>query len=121
MTSKQNLRSALRASRTEAMRRSIGSMCKSNFCFQLLYSETLPASSTIQNLWFCQQHIFRYLVRAVLVPSLFVQASRVNMAARFAECPQEPFFTMGTIGVRDQIMIFLFQIPNTPELGIRSG
>src|ERR1700761_594215 len=50
MTSKQNLRSASRAIRTEAMRRSIGSRCKSNLSFQLLYSESFPWSSTIQNL-----------------------------------------------------------------------
>src|SRR6187402_2845503 len=50
MTSKQKRRSALRASRTDAMRRSMGSMCKSSRCFQLLYSDTLPASRTIQNL-----------------------------------------------------------------------
>lgn len=42
MISKQNLRSELRDSRTDAIRRSIGSMCKSSFCFQLLYSDNLP-------------------------------------------------------------------------------
>src|ERR1700733_9509036 len=50
MTSKQNRLSASRAVRTEAMRRSMGSICKSSFCFQLLYSESLPWSRTIQNL-----------------------------------------------------------------------
>ena len=50
MTSKQNLLSALRASRTDAIRKSMGSMCRSRVCFQLLYSDNLPWSRTIQNL-----------------------------------------------------------------------
>src|SRR3569833_2342189 len=50
MTSKQKRRSAFLASLTEAIRRSMGSMWRSSFCFQLLYSESLPWSRTIQNL-----------------------------------------------------------------------
>ena len=51
ITSKQKRLSELRASRTEATRRSMGSMCRSNLSFQFTYSDSLPWSRTIQNLF----------------------------------------------------------------------
>ena len=71
MTSKQKRLSALRASRTEAIRKSIGSMCKSILYFQFMYSEIFPWSSTIQNLqWLAALRV--KMVYCLLMPRLFI-------------------------------------------------
>lgn len=118
MTSKQNRRSASRAMRTDAMRRSIGSMCRSNFCFQLLYSERRPWSSTIQNLSHISDHSSYAVKFDLLMPSLLVDAFRVNVRSRSAKCPQQalfPLFPPACLVCIRVIAVSFFQVPNASE------
>ena len=87
-----------------------------------LYSESLPASRTIQNLSYISvagkcRKIYS------LMPSLLVKTFRIHVAAWSTQRPQETFFSLRTVllACRYLTMVSFLEIPNPFEFRVLTG